>query len=94
MDIAQVIIRGEPQAIQAAHDAIVLALGIVQNKHQLNYEWNYCGFMDDVGGRHDSGCGWAPDGTYCGECTQSSCRDCGIWRNKKHRKALKQKGDG
>ena len=91
MDIAQVIIRGEPQAIQAAHKAIVLALRIVQGEHKLNYEWDDCGYLDDVGGHHDSGCGWAPDGTYCGECAQSSCRDCGIWKNREQRQALKQK---
>lgn len=91
MDIAQVILEGDPKAIQAARKAIVLALGIVQGEHKLNYEWDDCGYLDDVGGHHDSGCGWAPDGIYCGECAQSSCRDCGIWKNREQRQALKQK---
>lgn len=89
MDIAQVIIKGDAQAIQAAHKAIVLALGIVQGEHELSYEWDDCGFMDGVGGHHADGCGWAPDGTYCGACVQPSCQDCGVWKNKKQRQMLK-----
>lgn len=82
MDIAQVVLKGSPQALQAAHKAILLALEVVQSEHPILYEWDDCGFMDDVGGHHDNGCGWAPDGTYCGECPRSSCRDCKIWEHK------------
>ena len=36
-------------------------------------------YIDDVGGIHDSGCGWAPDGSNCGECSNISCKMCSVW---------------
>ena len=36
-------------------------------------------YIDEVGGVHDSGCGWAPDGSNCGECSNTSCKNCGVW---------------
>ena len=36
-------------------------------------------YIDEVGGIHDSGCGWAPDGSNCGECSNISCKACEIW---------------
>lgn len=35
--------------------------------------------IDEVGGEHDGGCGWHPDGTPCGECGSMSCGDCPIY---------------
>lgn len=87
MDVAQIILKGNPQAIQAARKALNIALKVVQSEHNLIYEWDDCGYMDDIGGHHDSGCGWAPDGSYCGACSHQSCRDCPIWQHKQHRKA-------
>lgn len=84
MDMAQVIIKGNPQAIEASHKAIDLALRVVQQEHNVTYTWDDCGYIDDIGGHHDSGCGWAPDGTYCGECSKQSCRECTIWNYKQH----------
>ncbi len=37
-------------------------------------------YTDEVGGHHDSGIGWAPNGHWCGECTKSSCSKCPIWK--------------
>ena len=34
---------------------------------------------DDLGGVHTDGVGYAPDGTFCGECTRESCIGCGPW---------------
>ena len=31
---------------------------------------------DDIGGFHDSGMGWNPNGNWCGECSNSTCRKC------------------
>lgn len=90
MDIVQVTIKGDAKAIAAAQKALTLAMEVVQQEHQLTYEWVDCGFLDGVGGHHDSGCGWAPDGTYCGECSQSSCRNCGIWEYKRKSQQLKK----
>lgn len=39
------------------------------------------GYYDEVGGHHDSGMGWAPDGRWCGECTRVTCADCRIWES-------------
>lgn len=38
-------------------------------------------YIDELGGIHDSGCGWAPDGTNCGECSHMSCKICNVWNN-------------
>ena len=34
---------------------------------------------DDLGGVHTDGVGYAPDGTFCGECTRQSCASCPAW---------------
>jgi hypothetical protein len=31
---------------------------------------------DEVGGTHDEGLGWNPQGVFCGECGKISCKDC------------------
>lgn len=31
---------------------------------------------DELGGRHSSGTGWAPDGSFCGECSNTTCVGC------------------
>ena len=33
-------------------------------------------YYDDVGGFHDSGTGYGPNGIYCGECSRLSCNGC------------------
>lgn len=33
-------------------------------------------YTDEVGGEHDSGCGWNPLGVWCGECCRATCRGC------------------
>lgn len=32
--------------------------------------------MDEVGGVHDEGLGWNPNGVFCGECCHTTCKDC------------------
>lgn len=34
---------------------------------------------DELGGVHTDGVGFAPDGTFCGECTYQSCTQCKAW---------------
>ena len=36
---------------------------------------------DEVGGEHEGGCGWRPDGTPCGECNKASCGACTVYLN-------------
>ena len=36
---------------------------------------------DDLGGVHTDGVGYAPDGTFCGECTRESCAGCPAWKD-------------
>ena len=33
-------------------------------------------YYDEVGGFHDSGTGYSPNGIYCGECSKLTCKDC------------------
>lgn len=33
-------------------------------------------YYDELGGFHDSGIGWNPNGNWCGECTVFSCKNC------------------
>ena len=40
-------------------------------------------YIDDVGGVHDSGLGWDPNGRPCGECSGISCSICGVWIERK-----------
>lgn len=40
-------------------------------------------FIDAVGGVHESGCGWDPEGQPCGECSHISCQLCGVWERMK-----------
>ena len=35
---------------------------------------------DDLGGVHTDGVGFAPDGTFCGECSMESCAECPAWK--------------
>lgn len=35
--------------------------------------------VDEVGGEHEGGCGWQPDGTPCGECNNMSCGACSVY---------------
>lgn len=32
--------------------------------------------IDEVGGIHEGGCGWNPQGVFCGECSSLTCKDC------------------
>lgn len=41
-------------------------------------------FDIDTKGTHEDGCGWDPNGNFCGECGSGTCEDCPIWdRNAK-----------
>lgn len=41
---------------------------------------NPLGFIaDEVGGEHENGCGWRPNGTPCGECSNMSCGACPVY---------------
>lgn len=37
------------------------------------------GFHDDAGGYHEGGCGWDPNGKFCGECSCGDCGQCPVW---------------
>ena len=34
--------------------------------------------VDDMGGVHIDGIGFATDGTFCGECTCIDCKECPV----------------
>lgn len=33
-------------------------------------------YRDEVGGLHEGGVGWNPNGIFCGECTAVTCKGC------------------
>lgn len=33
-------------------------------------------FVDSVGGMHEGGIGWNPNGVWCGECCKDTCSGC------------------
>lgn len=37
------------------------------------------GFHDEAGGYHEGGCGWDPNGHFCGECSCYDCGQCSVW---------------
>ena len=37
-------------------------------------------------GIHEDGIGYAPDGTWCGECCENTCVGCNVWNDIKLRK--------
>ena len=41
-------------------------------------------WTDSVGGVHEDGCGWAPNGDFCGECSNESCENCSVWKGEKY----------
>lgn len=41
-------------------------------------------FIDEAGGIHDAGVGYAPDGDFCGECSNMSCKTCRVWQDCKN----------
>ena len=48
-----------------------------KSKGKFIYYYNHPEMhYDDIGGFHDSGIGYNPDGTWCGECSRLSCRGC------------------
>lgn len=51
-------------------------------------------FKDEVGGVHDCGVGYNPHGVFCGECSSTSCKDCGNRDVKKSEDVTKCNGGG
>ncbi len=43
-------------------------------------EGNNSSYIDEVGGIHEEGCGWDPNGRPCGECSRISCKICKVWK--------------
>ena len=54
---------------------------VIQSEEAKHYP---C-FYDEVGGYHEGGCGFDPDGEFCGECGSTSCASCGVWHDKRLR---------
>ena len=52
----------------------------------LKCDFPYLGYVDQIGGIHEGGCGAMPDGTECGECSKGDCSFCPVWVTHKRRK--------
>ena len=89
-EMVQLQLKGDPDDIQAAKLAINIALNTLDPDNRPGFTWNWdeCGYIDSVGGHHDAGVGWMPDGHYCGECSHSTCEVCSIWKGKQARQEL------
>lgn len=48
-------------------DSVADVMEFLKNKETL---------VDPYGGRHGEGVGWAPDGSFCGECGNITCKGC------------------
>ena len=61
-------------------------------KFEKNYGECLCcgypglGYIDQIGGIHEGGCGTMPDGTDCGECSKGDCSFCAVWAEHWRRK--------
>ena len=75
-------IRAADQIEDAAKciDELILALfnevqrlRVPEQVKQQGYDYY---ITDSLGGVHTDGVGYAPDGTFCGECTRRSCEGC------------------
>lgn len=51
---------------------------LMRIRDELHRFWNdpLGTLVDEVGGEHEGGCGWHPDGTPCGECSSLTCGTC------------------
>ena len=41
-------------------------------------------YIDSVSGEHSCGLGYAPNGEFCGECSNMSCDGCKVWEGMKN----------
>ena len=46
---------------------------IYDDDEELEAEYS---FKDELGGVHDEGLGWNPNGVFCGECSNMTCNGC------------------
>lgn len=44
-------------------------------------------YIDSIGGEHSCGLGYAPNGEFCGECSNISCDGCSVWEEIKNGKS-------
>ena len=51
---------------------------VIKHGNMLTDGFDYY-ITDELGGVHTDGVGYAPDGTFCGECTRQSCTGCPAW---------------
>ena len=71
----------EEQPFKFIYDSMIKFLDWAYDK--LNKEEKYQPYnedidciKDEIGGVHDEGLGWNPNGVFCGECSNMNCKDC------------------
>ena len=78
--VVRLVIEGDSKTLKAVQKATDMVFSALMAEHpELSFNWEDCGYTDDVGGHHDAGVGWSPDGHYCGECCSDSCSGCKVW---------------
>jgi hypothetical protein len=63
---------GEAAVYGASYDELKSGINDLLEYHLINLE----PIIDDLGGEHDEGLGWNPDGIFCGECSNETCVGC------------------
>ena len=87
----RLVIEGDSNTIKAVQKATDTVFFALKAEHPgLKFDWEDCGYTDDVGGHHDAGVGWAPDGHYCGECCSDTCETCNVWEYRCNSKAFSE----
>lgn len=89
--IVRLTVKGDEKTVESIRLAADMVLASMKVKNPgFDFEWDECGYIDSVGGHHDSGVGWMPNGRYCGECTHSTCEKCSVWEWELKRQEAKE----
>jgi hypothetical protein len=51
------------------------AVQSIMKKYEKLSPHDFC-VKDELGGVHDEGLGWNPQGVFCGECSNMTCVGC------------------
>ena len=66
----------------ANSDEVIIKDNVIKVSGKFITGESYEEYINSTGGVWEGGCGNAPDGTYCGECSTFDCDKCG-WKERK-----------
>jgi hypothetical protein len=56
---------------------------VIEIKGKVDADYIHREYINSAGGVWEGGCGMAPDGSLCGECSTFNCDKCGGWKRRK-----------